>query len=365
MKSNKKRIAIISTVGLIYDGITSVILSQMQAMNLSDLDVYIIGTIKVESSIVKKFEDLGCTIINLPSRRQNTLLYWKELFKFIREKKIEVVHVHGNSATMAIEMTAAWLGGAKKRIAHSHNTKCDQVKADKLLRPLFYALTTDRLACGEAAGKWLYRDKTFVIIKNGRDEKIFKYDETVRNQLRREMSLEDKVVIGHVGGFLEQKNHIFLLEILKEISNKIEDVYFVLVGDGVLREKIENKACEIGIKDKIVFTGKIDNVPEVLQVMDGMLLPSLFEGLPLVVLEWQLAGLPCVISDSIDASCAVTELVSFMSLEDNPTNWAKKIISKLKDSDRGLNSKEAIEALKREGYLISDCSSCLRQIYVD
>ena len=116
----KKKVIIVSTVGLIYDGITSVILSYLQAMNLSKLDIYVVSTMKCEQSIKKSILDLGCHIVELPSRKTETLKYAVQLTKFIRLHKIEVIHAHGNSATLTVEMLAGLLGGCKKRIAHGH-----------------------------------------------------------------------------------------------------------------------------------------------------------------------------------------------------------------------------------------------------
>lgn len=366
IKMNKKNIklAVISTVGLQYNGIANIILSYLQAMDFKGLDVYVVGTIAVEEKIAKKLESYGCKIVYLESRKEKPLKYWNELRKFIKKEKIEVVHVHGNSATMTIDMSAAWLGGAKRRLAHSHNTTCEQKKADKLLRPFFYMLTTDRLACGEEAGKWLYRDRDFTIIKNGRDESLFKYDEKVRTQLRKNYSLEGKTVIGHVGGFLEQKNHAFLVEILRCISDKSDNVSFVLLGDGELKPQIERKVKDYGLMEKTIFTGNVDNVSDWLQVMDGMLLPSLFEGLPLVSIEWQLAGLPSVLSDNIDKECAASDLVSFLSLEDKPEIWADEILRKIAENQRSISSENSIELLRGKGFLLSTNVNKLKEIYI-
>lgn len=364
MNNNRVKVAVISTVGLQYNGIANIIMSYMQAMDFEGLDLYIIGTIAVEPAMAKKFENMGCKMVYLESRKNSPLKYWNELRQFIRKEKIEVVHVHGNSATMAIDMSAAWLGGAKKRLAHSHNTTCEQKRADKLLRPLFYMLTTGCLACGEDAGKWLYKGRDFVIIKNGRDEKIFKYNQEKRNELRHLHNLENKIVVGHVGGFLEQKNHVFLVEIMKAIYEKEKNVQFILIGDGVLKEQIKEKVTSYGLEGNTTFTGNVDNVNEWLQVMDGMLLPSLFEGLPLVSIEWQIAGLPSVLSDNIDKDCAVTELISFMSLEENTEVWANKVLEKIKKNDRQTASDNAIKLLEKEGFLLSTNVNLLKDIYI-
>lgn len=187
----KKKIIIVSTVGLMYDGITSVIMSYLQAMNLEKFDIYVVSTIKSDNTIKKTILDLGCHVIELPSRKTETLKYLLCLIKCIRTNQIEVLHAHGNSATLAIEMLAGWAGGCKKRIAHSHNTQCEQVQADKWLRPLFYLLYTDAFACGEDAGKWLFGTRSFIVLNNGRNLEKFAFDPHLREKMRLRYKIDD------------------------------------------------------------------------------------------------------------------------------------------------------------------------------
>lgn len=356
------KVIIASTVGLIYDGITSVIMAYLKAMDLTDLEIYVTGTIKVEPSIRKQMEDLGCAIVELPHRKKETKAYVLELAKFIRKNKIQVIHAHGNSGTLAIEMCAAWLGGCKKRIAHSHNTKCDQVKADKLLRPIFHIFYTDALACGADAGKWLFNNRPFKVLTNGRDTKVFAYHSETRESIRNKYGIKDELVIGHIGGFVPQKNHEFLLKIYKEILLIEKNIKLFMIGDGDLRAMIEEKAEAAGIREKIEFTGNIDNVPDLLSAMDGMLLPSLFEGLPLVVMEWQINGLPCIISDSITKECAVTEWVRYKSLEESPHMWAEDILAFIEDSKSNQRA-DAWEYVKDSCFDIIENACFLRKLY--
>ena len=130
----------------------------------------------------------------------------------------------------------------KKRIAHSHNTKCDQVRADKLLRPLFYHLYTDALACGDDAGKWLYRGRTFTVLKNGREVGKYKFNPVIRERMRKQYGLKNELIIGHVGNFVEQKNHKFLVSVFRELIRKCFDVKLILIGEGVLRGEMK-KSC--------------------------------------------------------------------------------------------------------------------------
>lgn len=357
----KTKIIVISTVGLIYDGITSVILSYMQALDLKNLDIYVVATIKVEPNIKNKLEKLGCHIVDLPSRRNNTIKYLLSLVSFIKRNKIQVMHAHGNSGTLAIEMIAGWLGGCSKRIAHSHNTQCDQVRADRLLRPIFNLFYTDAVACSDLAGKWLFGSKPYTVLRNGRNIQQFKFNNAVRMAMRNEFKITDEIAIGHVGGFFEQKNHRFLLKIYRAILMQEPTTKLFMIGDGVLKRKIEEEAADI--KDHLFFVGTTDRVSDYLQLMDGMLLPSLFEGLPLVAVEWQINGLPCILADTITKECAFTDTVKFMSLEDSAELWASNIIEMIKSNNRESSASIAKDKVKLAGFDINDSVNSLEQIY--
>ena len=359
-----KKILIVSTVGLLYDGITSMILSYLQAMDRTGLDIYIASTIKAEPNIVDQFINLGCTIVDFPDRRKNPKAYFFELRKFIKDKRIEVIHANGNSATLAVEMLAAKLGGCKKRIAHSHNTRCDQVRADKILRPLFYATYTDALACGEDAGKWLYKNRPFTVLKNGRDVDRFKFDDAKRQTMRKQLEIGENLAVGHVGGFVPQKNHGFLLQIYKSLAEKDPTVKLFMIGDGTLHQEIKDKAEELGLMKNLVFTGNIDNVPDYLNAMDVMVLPSLFEGLPLVAIEWQINGLPVIMSDTITKECIFTHNVKQMPLQDSADKWADEIYALVKKENRKQQSKDGIKAVTEAGYNIKDSARELKKIYL-
>lgn len=358
------RVMIISTVGLIYDGITNVILSNLKAMDRDNLDIYIAETCNVEESIRDQFVSLGCTMVGLPDRKKDTVRYFMSLKRFIAHNGIEVVHANGNSATLAIEMLAAWLGRCKKRIAHSHNTKCDQVRADKLLRPIFYHLYTEALACSDNAGRWLFRGREFSVLNNGRDTDAFRYDPELRNRMRKQLGLDDEIAIAHVGGFVPQKNHVFLIEIFGEIIQSNRKVKFFLIGDGCFKPDIEELVRRQGIADKVIFTGNVDNVSDFLQAFDVMLLPSLFEGLPLVVIEWQLCGLPCIVSDVVTRDCVISDNIEFCSLDIPARKWAEKAVSLANIDDRRSVSEKAVINAKAKGFDIYDNASMLREIYL-
>lgn len=357
----KKKILIISTVGLIYDGITSVIVSYLEAMDLSEMEIFVAGTVEVKESFRKRIEKLNCKVIDFPNRKKNPLAYIIELTKFIKNNGIDVVHAHGNSGTLAIEMLAAWIGGCEKRIAHSHNTQCNQKKADRFLRPLFNVLYTDALACGTAAGHWLFPRRKFTVMTNGRNIDEYKFDSSKRKQMRDREGLKDEIVIGHVGGFFEQKNHKFLVEVYKEIKKNEPNTKFYMIGDGPLKKEIENLCVGLDV----VFTGSIDNISDYLNMMDGVIFPSFFEGLPLVVIEWQINGLPCVISDVITQECKLTDTVELKSIKDSPQKWAIQILKMVQEKNRLTDARIGAEIIMRSEFNIVKSAQYLRQIYLN
>ena len=360
--SKIKRILIISTVGLQLDGITSVITSYLEAMNRSDMEIYVAGTINIQQSIQKRLEAMGCWVVNLPNRQIETFKYFFVLQKFIYTHQIDVVHAHGNSATLAIEMIAAWMGGCGKRIAHSHNTKSDHPKADKLLRPVFNLFYTDALTCGKDAGKWLFGMKPYTILRNGRDINRYNYDETLRKKMRLRYGLTDQLAIGHVGGFVPQKNHEFAVAVYRKILIMRPDAKLFFVGDGPLRAVMEATCSDF--RENIIFTGNMECISEFLQAMDGMILPSLFEGFPLVTIEWQINGLPSILSASITQECVLTDFTKQLSLERSASEWASIIINMAEKQDRKENALMGKKNICKSGYNISESTNILRQIYL-
>ena len=357
-----KKVVIVSTVGLGYDGITSVIISYLEAMNKKDLKIFVVSTIKSEPEIENRIKKMDVEIIHLPSRKSDTAKYFFSLVSFIKKNRVDVIHAHGNSATLAIELLAGLIGGCKKRIAHSHNTKCERVRADRILRPMFNLLYTDAIACGDAAGKWLFKNDNFIILKNGRDIQKYTFSLERRKEMREKYSIEKNLVIGHVGGFNKQKNHEFLIDIFRKIKETDNDAVLLLVGDGPLRKEIEASVDDI--KTNVVFTGSVDNVDDYINAMDCMVLPSLFEGLPLVVIERQINGVPSLLSNNISSECKLTDTVRFESLDNGPQIWASDIIKMIKSSNKMRDSISNSEIIKKKGFDIVDNADILKKIYL-
>lgn len=344
------------------EGISTVILDYYSYFDKERYQLDIIASGEYNYELVTEFKKIGVNVRCLPSRRISVIKYIEALSKLLKNEKYDAVYLHGSSAIMSIELILAKVYGVKIRVVHSHNTTCDHKKADKLLRPIFYKSYTKALSCGVEAGKWLYGERPFTVIKNGRNVDVYKYNAEKRKEVRKVLNAADStLLIGHVGNFNEQKNQKYLIVVLKEIIKKSPDVKLVLMGDGSTKDTVMNMVSEEGLDSFVVFTGSISNVPDMLQAMDVMLLPSLHEGLPLVVIEWQIAGLPCILSDTVTKECAYTDLVHFLSL-DSPDKWAKETL-RIARPDRERSTNELLIKTKENGYDLSDNASELQKYF--
>lgn len=288
----------------------------------------------------------GGRIILLPDRKKKLASYLPALIKLLKKESYDGIHVHGNSATMAFDLLAARLAGIPVRIAHGHNSSCDYQRTNKLLKPLFYRLYTHALTCSEEAGKWLYGDRSYLVFHNAVSLKRYQYDPQKAADKRRELGIApQELVIGHVGAFSQVKNQQFLVECAaylagqgndsrqqnKELS---ENLSLLLVGSGELVESVREKAENAGVMGKVRFLGNRSDVPELMQAMDVFALPSLFEGLPLVLVEAQAAGLPCIVSDGVTQQADLCGDMRFVPLSQGAEVFGAAIKEAFKDAAR-------------------------------
>jgi glycosyltransferase involved in cell wall biosynthesis len=325
---SKIKILTITTTGLKFkEGIATVIMDYYTFFSRDKFEIDLVASGSYSNELIKEFEELGLNIRYLPWRKKSIIKYIIGLVGLMKKQRYDILYIHGSSAIMTMELIIAKLCGCKVRVVHSHNTTCKHKRADKMLRPLLYHSYTYALACGQQAGEWLYGHRNFKVVKNGRSIEKYRFDYKTRKAVRELLNIsEDTLVVGHVGNFNEQKNQKFLVKAFKELLKLKEDAKLYLIGTGNNIENVKALVNSLNISDKVEFTGSIDNVPEMLQAMDVMVLPSLYEGLPLVVVEWQIAALPCLVADTVTKECSYTELVHFKSLEDGYIEWAKEIL---------------------------------------
>lgn len=363
---SKTKILTISTSGLgKKEGISTVIIDNYALFDKNRFQLDMVASGSYSYQLVTEFQNIGVNIRCLPSRKISVVRYITALIKLMRREKYDAIYLHGSSAILSIELVTARLCGCKIRVVHSHNTTCDHKMADKLLRPIFYRNYTVALACGREAGQWLYGERPFNIIKNGRNTNVYNFNFDRRVCMRNKLGVsEQTLVLGHVGNFNVQKNQAFLLDVVEQLLKVEKNLKLYLMGDGVTRKKITQMVEERGLRQYIEFTGSIQNVPDMLQAMDLMLMPSLHEGLPLVAVEWQMMGLPCVLSDKITMECAFTNLIRFLPI-DSAEKWKNAIIEIKKNQiDRIVSSKSAISAAKENGYDLNSNAQKLQRYFV-
>lgn len=290
----------------------------------------------------KEIEKLGGKVILIPPY-QKLFKYHKELKKVLKEGNYKIVHSHINTLSV-FSLFAAKSAGVPIRIAHSHSTTNKKEKKKNLLkqvlRPFSKVFATDYMCCSELAGRWQFGNKEYdngnvYLLNNAIDLDKFKYDEKVRKTKRKELNIDDDtLVIGHIGRFVPVKNHDFLLDIFEKINIKHANSILLLAGQGPLEQKIKNKVKKLNLSKKVKFLGQRNDVSELYQVFDAFLLPSLYEGLPVVGVEAQATGLLCIFSDDMTKETKVLNTTKFISLNNTPEEWADMVLDDLQNYKR-------------------------------
>ena len=277
-----------------------------------------------------------------------------EISRYLPEDEYDVFWYNTCTLTNIDYLVYAKKYGIKKRIIHAHNSGNETSK----LRGIFHYLNKTRLSqyatdywsCSMAASEYFYNENIINspkhhIINNAIQTKDYAFNEAVRNEIRKEYKLEDKYVIGHVGRFQYQKNHEFLVDVFNEYLKLDNNVVLMLIGQGEGEEAIRQKVADLGMTENVMFMGVRSDVNKLLQAMDIFVLPSHFEGLPLVLVEAQTAGLPCYASkDVITKESDVTGNIEFISLDDGDKKWAQIIYDNKKSDDRNKYTQLVIDA---------------------
>lgn len=353
------KVLLVNTVSLDANGISTFIINIASQLVKRNIDVTILAPNKVENKLVENLRGKGISIKEITERRTNPIKYFKNLKRYLSFEKFDVIHVNGNSTTMAIELFAAKLAGVSKRIAHSHNTTTQHPVINKFLRPVFEFSITDRLACNDAAGKWLFGKRKYIVVPNGIYLKKYKFNLKNRKKIRDNLKIKnDEILLGHVGEFNFQKNQIFLVNLIKALPTRYK---LILIGQGENLKKVEDKVNEYKLSKRIIFTGKISNVTEYLNAMDIFILPSKYEGQPFALIEASASGIPCLVSDKVSKESNLVNNITFISLNDI-SKWIKNI-EKICLKDRAVSSSKNILDLKRKGYDFKENISKLINVY--
>lgn len=298
---------------------------------------------------------LGGRIYRMPQIRPGN---YRDYFKclddfFANHPEFNVVHSHINENSSFV-LRAAKKANIQVRIAHSHlaGLPFDYKFPFRMYARLFLKKNASQFfACSDEAGEWLFgknfaRNNNIIVLKNAIDTKEFRFSEETRDKVRKDLELEGKFVIGHVGRFNTQKNHDFLIDIFNEIHKEKKDTVLVLVGEGKLEDEIKKKVERLNLSNSVKFLGLRSDVANIMQAMDLFLFPSLYEGLGVVLIEAQAAGLKCITSTGTPKEADVSDSVDFLGLDKTASEWANHILKYYRNNGRKNN----IEIITQKGY---------------
>lgn len=314
-----------------------------------------------EADYDKEIVALGGKIYHMPMLNPFSKSYFNALDSFFKEHKYDIVHCHLDCMS-AYPLKIAKKNGVRVRIAHSHNKSQDKnlkypIKLySKRLIPKY---ATHLLSCGKEAGDWMFNGKPYTILNNAIDAQSYRFDKQIREEMREQLGFnQEDFVIGHVGRFNPQKNHNFIIDVFNFVHKKNTAAKLVLVGTGDGQKAIKEKVESLALSDSVLFLGNRTDVNKILQAMDVFLFPSLYEGLPLSIIEAQAAGLPCVISDNVPPECIVTDLIETASLDDALAKWEIVITSQ-----KSVKRKDTYELIKKSGFDVKSNVLVLEKMY--
>lgn len=353
-------------------GLETFVMNVYRAIDRSQIQFDFLVTAK--GDYADEIESMGGRIFVIPPRNKGLWAYRKNLDEFFRTHATEfaAIHCHASSLTSLEPLAYAKKHGVRNRLLHSHSSSISRslstyyiLLATHTANKLFVKrLATHYLGCSQKALDWMFcftgcRSKV-IMINNGIDVDKFRYDETKRKAARKELHVDnDTILLGHVGRFAAVKNHGFLIDTFYELLKERPNAKLLMVGTGELVDSMKRKCHQLDIVEKVIFAGVREDIDKLLQAMDIFVMPSLFEGLPVTLVEAQAAGVPILASDAISTDVRMTELLHFYPLSKTPHQWMAEALRVLKASKRVDTSLEITEA----GFDIKTSASILSQIY--
>lgn len=308
----------------------------------------------------EEIEGLGGLIYNIPPKSKHPIDSFNAIRRIVSENGYRSVMRVNQHSLSTLDLVAARLGGAKKLVMRSSNASSGGGLPEMLhllFRPLAMLVPNVRIAPSTAAaeysfGKGCIQNGRALLLPNALDIDSYRYSERRRAEARRQLGLSNEFVVGHVGRFNAQKNHVWAMRVFARIREDNPSARLILVGDGDLLPQSKELAAEMGLGKAVMFLGVRKDVADLMAAMDVFMLPSFYEGMPNVVLEAQATGLPCVVSSSVTTECGVTDLVEFVGLNEPVDSWAHAV-GEL--SKRPVNREDYANKMKSSGYGVDEC----------
>lgn len=368
-----KKIKILHVVGGMNVGGTETMLMNLYRKLNTNVQFDFISYYDKDAYYDDEIKRLGGQVIRIDSPNKIGMIKSiKNLCEVIKENgPYNAVHAH-TLFNCGIAMIAARLSGIKVRVSHAH-TNLDNTK--NIIRKIYIwcmrktinLFSTDCIACSESAGKYLFGEsitlsKKYKLLPNYVDYKKYLNCSDTKS-VRQELGIkDDDIVVGHIGRFVEAKNHKFLLEVVSEMIILNNKVKLILAGDGELRKEIESYAEELGIKENVYFLGIRKDIDKILNNLDIFIFPSIYEGLGLVMIEAQSAGIPCLVSEAIQKEADLDiGLVKQINLNDKKELWIKEAFELIENKNK--NKKQILSAIKNKGYDLDNIINKLLEIY--
>lgn len=355
-------------------GIESVIMSLFRNFDLNRIQVDIMASQNISDFYDEEIERLGGRkIITLKKKYDSPaqrMLANQEAFKnAILTNKYDIVHLHMcNAAAMSYGKIAKQCG-VKKVVYHSHNTNLST--SHRLIKTAVHTVAKYRyekyadilFSCSDLASKWMFTSSAVAknkvtLVKNAIDLDRFAFNEEVRADYRKKLGIENKFVVGHIGRFAVAKNHPFLVDIFAALHKIQPDSVLLLIGEGDDEQMIRDKVKKLELEDDVIFYGVTKEIPQMLWAMDAFVLPSFFEGNPVVGIEAQAASTPCYFADTITKMCKLTNIVQYESLDDSPEKWAN-IILEAHNKKREFTRSD----MEKNGYDIKSVAAMVQKMY--
>lgn len=360
MKTKPIRILQILSSLHVNSGVSSVVMSWYRNINRDKIQFDYLCVLENQANYIKEIKKMGGNYYLLPNPVREPLKFLQQSYKFFKEHRYHTIHSHITHLNLFFYPLAKMFG-TKNIIQHAHGTKWSDKKLNAIRNYLMlhavWPLITHKLACSDISGKVYFR-KGYTIINNGIDINKFAYKPIIRQVKRHELALENNFIVGHVGRFSSEKNHKFLIDIFEVLAKIEASARLVLVGSGPLEEEIKNYVKYKNLQNKVLFLGVRHDVEDLYQAFDVLCLPSLHEGMPVVAVEAQGCGVPCVFADAITKEVLILPDSKMFSLKDNPQKWSSKILE-FKNYTRG----NGIEFLRKKGFDIEDIAKQMEKFY--
>ncbi len=366
----KNPIRVLQIIGIVCGGgVEAVIMNYYRHIDRTKIQFDFVVDGFERTPLDDEVDSMGGKVYHVTPYQKNVFKYMCDIAHIIRENHYMIVHSNMNTIS-AFSLFVAWLNRVPVRILHNHSMAVPnegmRTVMKNILRPFAKLFANRYFACSKVSGEWMYGRRMMgsgkvKIINNAVNLEKFSYREDVRDVLRKELHVPpDTFVMGHIGRFAFPKNHSFLLDVFAEVHKRNPKFVLVLVGDGELRPQIEEKIKQLKIEDSVMLLGLRKDADRLYNIMDVFVMPSWYEGLPVVAVEAQANGLRCLLSDQISEESRINNNVDFLSLNLGADVWAEKILDM--EVKRVSNAKEK---MKDYGFSVNDETQALEEFYAD